>query len=109
MEVPKTAELSVLQHHVPEIRDAIAYSGSIHQIADELMAKSFIDPKRERDIMEHSSLSPYEKSRRLVNAVIVQVKVDPNQFQVIICILEERPSLKKLAAKLQEEYSEWLV
>ncbi len=109
MEVPKTAELSVLQHHVPEIRDAVTYSGSFHQIADELMAKRFLDPKRERNILEHRGLSPSEKSRLLVNTVIVQVKVDPNQFQVFIGILEERPSLKKLAAKLQEEYSEWLV
>ncbi len=110
MVTPSSVGVAALQHHVAEIQQAIASCDGIQEIADELMAKSFIDPEHERDIMaRQSGLPPSEKSRLLVNAVITQAKENPNRFQVFIDILKERPSLKNLAAMLQEDYSECLV
>ena len=102
-----TLKLRIIDQYASTTSDAVASCASVHKIADKLTEKGFISPELRSDILDNASLR--ERSRRLVDAVRTQVKLNPSQFEVFIGILEEQPSLKSLAAQLKQDCGkQWL-
>ena len=98
-----TVKLRIIDQYASTTSDAVASCASVHKIAEKLMEKGFISPELRSDILDNPSLPPRERSRRLVDAVRTQIKLNPGQFEVFIGILEEQPSLKSLATRLKED------
>lgn len=95
-----TLKICITEEQASALKKAIGICVTVDEFADELVAIDFISSEQRNYVLDPNCLRR-ESARRLVEAVRIQVELDPGKFEVFITMLERHPALIDLAAYLK--------
>ena len=87
-------QLKAIEHNTNDIARAI--EGNLTIIANDLKPKGLLGEEDYDRIVNTPATPPLQRANDLVQRVIVQVKIDPTQYQVFYSVLEDHLNLRVL-------------
>ena len=74
--------------------------------AGRLVEESFITSQVQANVTRTRGMSDYEKCSQLLDAVEVQLIVDPRKFQAFLEVFSDQPALQAVADALRQSFGE---